>query len=48
MSIAVKNGMNPKMLQYIMGHADISVTMNVYTHVSYDDAKAEIARLKVM
>ena len=24
--------MNPKTLQYIMGHADISVTLNTYTH----------------
>ena len=24
-------GMNPKTLQYLMGHSDISVTMNVYT-----------------
>ena len=43
-----KSGMNPKTLQYLMGHADISVTMNVYTHVGYEDAKTEIARLKVM
>nr|MCR5510391.1 site-specific integrase [Lachnospiraceae bacterium] len=43
-----KSGMNPKTLQYLMGHSDISVTMNVYTHVSFEDAKAEIARLKVM
>ena len=28
-----KSGMNPKTLQYIMGHADISVTLNTYTHV---------------
>lgn len=27
-----KSGMNPKTLQYIMGHSDISVTLNVYTH----------------
>ena len=26
----------------------ISLTLNVYTHVNFDDAKAEIARLKVM
>ena len=26
-----KAGMNPKTLQYLMGHSDISVTMNVYT-----------------
>lgn len=43
-----KFGMNPKTLQYLMGHSDISVTLNIYTHVNFDDAKAEIARLKVM
>ena len=31
-----KSGMNPKTLQYIMGHADISVTLNTYTHVGAD------------
>ena len=34
-----KSGMNPKTLQYLMGHSDISVTMNVYTHISFDDAR---------
>lgn len=38
-------GMNPKTLQYIMGHADISVTMNVYTHIGSDDAKKEMQRV---
>ena len=27
-----KSGMNPKALQYLMGHSDISVTLNTYTH----------------
>lgn len=40
-----KSGMNPKTLQYIMGHADISVTLNTYNHVSYEDAKGELLRL---
>lgn len=40
-----KSGMNPKTLQYIMGHADISVTLNVYTHMQFDDAQAEMLRL---
>ena len=40
-----KSGMNPKTLQYIMGHSDISVTLNVYTHVQFDDAQAEMIRL---
>ena len=40
-----KSGMNPKTLQYLMGHADIGVTPNTYTHVNFEDAKAEVARL---
>lgn len=40
-----KSGMNPKTLQYIMGHSDISVTMNTYTHVNFDDAKDGIIRI---
>lgn len=43
-----KSGMNPKTLQYLMGHSDISVTLNTYTHVNFEDAKEEIARLHVM
>ena len=38
--------MNPKTLQYLMGHSDISVTMNVYTHLGFDDAKDEMVRIK--
>ncbi len=37
-----KSGMNPKTLQYIMGHSDIGVTLNTYTHVQYEDAKKEM------
>ena len=40
-----KSGMNPKTLQYIMGHADISVTLNTYTHLKFDDAKHELLRV---
>lgn len=40
-----KSGMNPKTLQYTMGHADISVTLNTYTHVNFDDAKEEVYRI---
>jgi len=29
-----------------MGHSDISVTMNVYTHLGFDDAKDEMVRLE--
>lgn len=41
-----KAGMNPKTLQYLMGHSDISVTMNVYTHVRLDDAEEELRRME--
>ena len=41
-----KSGMNPKTLQYLMGHSDISVTMNVYTHISFDDAEEEVKRME--
>ena len=39
-------GMNPKTLQYLMGHSDISITMNVYTHLGLDDAKEEMIRMQ--
>lgn len=28
-----------------MGHSDIMVTMNTYTHLGFDDAKDEMVRL---
>ena len=40
-----KSGMNPKTLQYIMGHSDISVTLNTYTHLNYDDAEKEMQKV---
>lgn len=40
-----KSGMNPKTLQYIMGHSDIGVTLNTYTHLNFEDASRELQRL---
>lgn len=40
-----KSGMNPKTLQYLMGHSDISVTLNTYTHIGYQDARDELERI---
>lgn len=28
-----------------MGHSDIGVTLNTYTHIGYDDAKEELKRV---
>lgn len=41
-----KAGMNPKTLQYLMGHSDISVTMNVYTHIGLEDAEKELRQME--
>lgn len=41
-----KSGINPKTLQYLMGHSDIPVTMNVYTHIGFDDAEEELKRME--
>lgn len=38
-------GMNPKALQYIMGHSNITMTLNYYAHATYASARAEMERL---
>ncbi|MBR1742703.1 MAG: site-specific integrase [Lachnospiraceae bacterium] len=40
-----KSGINPKTLQYLMGHSDIGVTLNTYTHLGLEDAKQEVCRV---
>lgn len=40
-----KNGMNPAKLKYIMGHADISVTLNTYTHVGFADIRHDMLEI---
>lgn len=40
-----KSGMNPKTLQYLMGHSDIGITLNTYTHLGFEDAQAELKRV---
>ena len=41
-----KSGMNPKTLQYLMGHSDIGVTLNTYTHLGLEDATDELRRME--
>ena len=41
-----KSGMNPKTLQYLMGHSDIGVTLNTYTHLGLEDARNELVRVQ--
>ncbi len=39
-------GMNPKALQYIMGHANINMTLNYYAQATFDSAVSELERLE--
>ena len=41
-----KAGMNPKTLQYLMGHSDIGVTLNTYTHLGLEDVEGELKRME--
>ena len=37
--------MPPKVLQYLMGHANISTTLDVYAHVNTDDVRAAVNKV---
>ena len=41
-----KAGMNPKTLQYLMGHSEMGVTLNTYTHLGLEDAAEEMKRMQ--
>ena len=38
-------GMDIKNLQYVMGHSDVGVTLNVYTHASFDRAAEQMTKI---
>lgn len=39
-------GVDPKVLQYIMGHSNISVTMDIYNHTSSERNRKEIDKME--
>ena len=41
----VRDGMNPKILQGLMGHSNIAMTMDIYTTLCVDAPRAEVARI---
>lgn len=41
-----KSGMNSAHLAYYIGHSDIGVTLNTYTHVHLEDVENEIKRIE--
>ena len=44
-SILANKNINPKILQYLMGHASINITLNVYTHTQTINVIEELRRL---
>ena len=42
-SKCIKNGMRPKSLQTILGHASLQMTMDLYCHVEESTLKEEMA-----
>lgn len=45
-SHCASRGMNPKHLQYLMGHSDIGVTLNTYTHIDFENIRKEVKSLE--
>ena len=39
-----RRGMNAKNLQYIMGHSEIGITLDTYTHLSFSDAASDFKK----
>ncbi|WP_282432101.1 tyrosine-type recombinase/integrase [Desulfotomaculum nigrificans] len=33
MTLALESGVHPKVVQEILGHSDVTITLNTYTHV---------------
>lgn len=43
----LENGMKPKVLQTILGHADIATTLNLYVHITEEEKIKEMASVEV-
>lgn len=44
---ALEQGMNIKILSEILGHKDIKITLNTYTHISQDTKKEEFNKINI-
>ena len=44
----IESGMKPKTLQKILGHANISMTMDLYVHVTEDEKEKEMQKFEQM
>ena len=43
-----ENGVSPKTVQYLLGHTSAETTMEIYTHVTKEQAKKEICNVKII
>lgn len=41
----INSGMNIKTVQYLMGHASAEVTLDVYSHITFEEAQAEMRKV---
>jgi len=42
----VRGGIDLKSLQYLMGHSNVDISLDTYTHFTYDDAEAAFRRIQ--
>lgn len=42
----IEAGMKPKTLQKILGHANISITMDLYVHITEDEKQKEMQKFE--
>lgn len=43
----VNAGVNPKCVQYMMGHSTVNITLGVYTHTNFSAAASELAKMQM-
>ena len=41
----INAGMDAKKLQYLMGHSDVSTTLNIYTHMGYEKVSEQMLKI---
>lgn len=44
----LENGINPKTVQYLLGHSSLQTTMNIYTHITMEQAKKEVLSVDII
>lgn len=41
----IEAGMKPKTLQQILGHSNITITMNLYVHITEEEKQLEMSKV---